>query len=146
MYVVVNPGLVGCTNGLLRPRIAIALQNDIIVHEFTHGITGRLTCGGAGRCLQIIEAGGMREGSHTLFLHRYTLTTVSYRSVRRYGRICIFLRSLISLSLTNPNHRWIEHKDRPGLRSSKMGIQKSHRHPDESLLHRRLHQPSPVLL
>ncbi|KAK0467527.1 peptidase M36, partial [Armillaria novae-zelandiae] len=28
-----------------------ALQNDIIVHEFTHGITNRLTNGATGRCL-----------------------------------------------------------------------------------------------
>ncbi|CAL1708409.1 unnamed protein product [Somion occarium] len=39
-----------------------ALENDIIVHENTHGITNRMTGGGTGRCLQTTEAGGMGEG------------------------------------------------------------------------------------
>ncbi|KAK0505570.1 Fungalysin metallopeptidase-domain-containing protein [Armillaria luteobubalina] len=43
---------------LTTPNRDGALQNDIIVHEFTHGITNRLTG----------EAGGMGEGSYTLFL------------------------------------------------------------------------------
>ncbi|SJL08898.1 uncharacterized protein ARMOST_12272 [Armillaria ostoyae] len=37
-------------------------HNDIIVHEFTHGITNRLTGGGMGRCLQTTEASRMGEG------------------------------------------------------------------------------------
>ncbi|KAK0475373.1 Fungalysin metallopeptidase-domain-containing protein [Armillaria novae-zelandiae] len=47
---------------LMTPNRDGALQNDIIVHEFTHGITNRLTGGGTGRCLQTLEAGGMGEG------------------------------------------------------------------------------------
>lgn len=39
-----------------------ALENDIVVHEMTHGITNRMTGGGTGRCLQTTEAGGMGEG------------------------------------------------------------------------------------
>jgi extracellular elastinolytic metalloproteinase len=39
-----------------------ALENDIVVHEYTHGLTNRLTGGGTGRCLQTTEAGGMGEG------------------------------------------------------------------------------------
>ncbi|KAI0315941.1 Fungalysin metallopeptidase-domain-containing protein [Amylostereum chailletii] len=39
-----------------------ALENDIVVHENTHGITNRLTGGGTGACLQTTEAGGMGEG------------------------------------------------------------------------------------
>ncbi|KAG8695806.1 hypothetical protein FRC08_007549 [Ceratobasidium sp. 394] len=39
-----------------------ALENDIVVHEMTHGISNRLTGGGTGRCLQTNEAGGMGEG------------------------------------------------------------------------------------
>ncbi|KAG6907050.1 hypothetical protein DXG01_010736 [Tephrocybe rancida] len=39
-----------------------ALENDIITHEMTHGITNRMTGGGTGRCLQTTEAGGMGEG------------------------------------------------------------------------------------
>ena len=39
-----------------------ALENDIVVHENTHGITNRMTGGGTGRCLQTTEAGGMGEG------------------------------------------------------------------------------------
>ncbi|KAF7335729.1 Extracellular metalloproteinase mep [Mycena venus] len=39
-----------------------ALENDIPVHEMTHGITNRMTGGGTGECLQSTEAGGMGEG------------------------------------------------------------------------------------
>ncbi|KAG8940108.1 hypothetical protein FRC04_005635 [Tulasnella sp. 424] len=39
-----------------------ALENDIITHELTHGLTNRMTGGGTGRCLQTTEAGGMGEG------------------------------------------------------------------------------------
>ena len=39
-----------------------ALENDIVAHEYTHGLTNRLTGGGTGRCLQSNEAGGMGEG------------------------------------------------------------------------------------
>ncbi|KIY68719.1 hypothetical protein CYLTODRAFT_430790 [Cylindrobasidium torrendii FP15055 ss-10] len=38
------------------------LENDIPVHEVTHGLTNRVTGGGTGRCLQTTEAGGMGEG------------------------------------------------------------------------------------
>ncbi|KAF8159318.1 Fungalysin metallopeptidase-domain-containing protein [Crassisporium funariophilum] len=39
-----------------------ALENDIVTHENTHGITNRLTGGGTGRCLQSVEAAGLGEG------------------------------------------------------------------------------------
>ncbi|KDN38736.1 hypothetical protein RSAG8_09286, partial [Rhizoctonia solani AG-8 WAC10335] len=39
-----------------------ALQNDIVVHEFTHGVSNRMTGGGTGGCLQTTEAGGLGEG------------------------------------------------------------------------------------
>ncbi|KAK7457928.1 hypothetical protein VKT23_010275 [Stygiomarasmius scandens] len=39
-----------------------AVENDIITHEMTHGLTNRMTGGGTGRCLQTTEAGGMGEG------------------------------------------------------------------------------------
>ncbi|KAF5341927.1 hypothetical protein D9611_001094 [Ephemerocybe angulata] len=39
-----------------------SLENDIIVHEMTHGITNRLIGGGTARCLQTTESGGMGEG------------------------------------------------------------------------------------
>ncbi|TFK66605.1 hypothetical protein BDN72DRAFT_899704 [Pluteus cervinus] len=39
-----------------------AMENDIITHEMTHGITNRMTGGGTARCLQTTEAGGMGEG------------------------------------------------------------------------------------
>ncbi|KAF9049094.1 Fungalysin metallopeptidase-domain-containing protein [Panaeolus papilionaceus] len=39
-----------------------SLENDIVVHEMTHGITNRMTGGGTGRCLQTTEAGGLGEG------------------------------------------------------------------------------------
>ncbi|KDQ21544.1 hypothetical protein BOTBODRAFT_99893 [Botryobasidium botryosum FD-172 SS1] len=39
-----------------------SISNDIIAHEFMHGVTNRMTGGGTGRCLQTTEAGGMGEG------------------------------------------------------------------------------------
>ncbi|KAJ6579478.1 metalloprotease [Mycena vulgaris] len=45
-----------------KPARDSALANDIMVHEYTHGITNRMTGGGTGRCLQVPESGGMGEG------------------------------------------------------------------------------------
>ncbi|KAG8692582.1 hypothetical protein FRC08_009678, partial [Ceratobasidium sp. 394] len=47
---------------LTTPNRDGALENDIVVHEMTHGISNRLTGGGTGACLQTTEAGGMGEG------------------------------------------------------------------------------------
>jgi len=47
---------------ITNPERDGALENDIVVHENTHGITNRMTGGGTGRCLQTTEAGGMGEG------------------------------------------------------------------------------------
>jgi extracellular elastinolytic metalloproteinase len=47
---------------ITNPRRDGALENDIIAHEFTHGVTNRMTGGGTGRCLSTTEAGGMGEG------------------------------------------------------------------------------------
>ncbi|KAF9008254.1 Fungalysin metallopeptidase-domain-containing protein [Cyathus striatus] len=47
---------------LTSPERDGALENDIVTHENTHGVTNRMTGGGTGRCLQTTEAGGMGEG------------------------------------------------------------------------------------
>ncbi|KAF4616615.1 hypothetical protein D9613_008897 [Agrocybe pediades] len=47
---------------ITNPKRDGALENDIVVHENTHGVTNRMTGGGTGRCLQTTEAGGMGEG------------------------------------------------------------------------------------
>lgn len=47
---------------LTTPMRDGALENDIVTHEYTHGISNRLTGGGTGTCLQTTEAGGMGEG------------------------------------------------------------------------------------
>ncbi|KAH9477322.1 Extracellular metalloproteinase mep [Psilocybe cubensis] len=47
---------------LTNPMRDGALENDIVTHENTHGVTNRMTGGGTGRCLQTTEAGGMGEG------------------------------------------------------------------------------------
>ncbi|KAF8918210.1 Fungalysin metallopeptidase-domain-containing protein [Mucidula mucida] len=40
-----------------------ALENDIIIHEFTHGVTNRMTGGGSAQCLQGSNEGrGLSEG------------------------------------------------------------------------------------
>lgn len=38
------------------------LSNDVITHEFTHGLTNRMTGGETGRYLSTTEAGGIGEG------------------------------------------------------------------------------------
>ncbi|PBK64975.1 hypothetical protein ARMSODRAFT_1006842 [Armillaria solidipes] len=47
---------------LMTPNRHGALQNDSIIHGFTHGITNCLTGGETGQYLQATEAGGMGEG------------------------------------------------------------------------------------
>ncbi|KAH8981283.1 Fungalysin metallopeptidase-domain-containing protein [Lactarius hatsudake] len=47
---------------LTSPERDGALENDIVIHENTHGVTNRMTGGGTARCLQTTEAGGMGEG------------------------------------------------------------------------------------
>ncbi|KAK7045390.1 hypothetical protein VNI00_007641 [Paramarasmius palmivorus] len=47
---------------LTDPRRSSALQNDVVMHELTHGLTNRMTGGGTARCLQTIESAGMGEG------------------------------------------------------------------------------------
>ncbi|EJF58150.1 hypothetical protein DICSQDRAFT_110674 [Dichomitus squalens LYAD-421 SS1] len=51
-----------------------ALENDIIAHENTHGLTNRMTGGGTGECLQTDEAGGMGEGWSDAFAEWLTHT------------------------------------------------------------------------
>jgi len=50
-----------------------ALENDIVVHENTHGMTNRMTGGGTAACLQTIEACGLGEGMDCLlfFISEY---------------------------------------------------------------------------
>ena len=47
---------------LTNPNRDGTMENDIIIHEFTHGVTNRMTGGGTGRCLQTLESGGLGEG------------------------------------------------------------------------------------
>ncbi|PPQ68331.1 hypothetical protein CVT24_004812 [Panaeolus cyanescens] len=39
-----------------------AMDNSVVVHEYTHGITNRMTGGGTANCLQTVQARGMGEG------------------------------------------------------------------------------------
>ncbi|KAJ7176987.1 Fungalysin metallopeptidase-domain-containing protein [Mycena filopes] len=47
---------------LTIPMRDSGMENDIVTHEATHGITNRMTGGGTGRCLQIVESEGLGEG------------------------------------------------------------------------------------
>ena len=53
------------------PKRDGSLQNDIIMHEYAHGISKRLTGGSAqANCLQSLEARGLGEGwSDTLAIY-----------------------------------------------------------------------------
>ncbi|EJD33999.1 hypothetical protein AURDEDRAFT_109334 [Auricularia subglabra TFB-10046 SS5] len=47
---------------ITSPRRDGALDNDIVVHEFTHGLTNRMVGGGSAMCLQTTESGGLGQG------------------------------------------------------------------------------------
>ncbi|KAG2003700.1 extracellular elastinolytic metalloproteinase [Coprinopsis cinerea AmutBmut pab1-1] len=47
---------------LTNPARDGTMENDIIIHEFAHGVTNRMTGGGTARCLQSLESGGLGEG------------------------------------------------------------------------------------
>ncbi|CAE7187139.1 unnamed protein product, partial [Rhizoctonia solani] len=40
----------------------VAFENDLLIHEYTHGLTNRLVGGGTARCLQSNEARALGEG------------------------------------------------------------------------------------
>ncbi|KAH7108444.1 Fungalysin metallopeptidase-domain-containing protein [Auriculariales sp. MPI-PUGE-AT-0066] len=45
-----------------QPLIDCSFDNSIVLHEFAHGLTGRMTGGGTAQCLNSVEAAGMGEG------------------------------------------------------------------------------------
>ncbi|TFK68006.1 metalloprotease MEP2 [Pluteus cervinus] len=45
-----------------NPSRDASLENDILIHELTHGLTNRMIGGGTARCLQTTEARGLGEG------------------------------------------------------------------------------------
>ncbi|KAK7038841.1 hypothetical protein VNI00_010471 [Paramarasmius palmivorus] len=57
----VNPERAGSSSGTEPVRDG-GLQNDVPIHEMTHGLTKRLTGGGTARCLLTMEASGLGEG------------------------------------------------------------------------------------
>lgn len=73
----------------VQPERDGALENDIVVHENTHGVTNRMTGGGTGRCLQTTEAGGMGEGTmfQALPFGPILIPCHPRRLVGRYGRV-----------------------------------------------------------
>ena len=70
----------------IQPNRDGSLENDIPVHEMTHGITNRMTGGGTGRCLQTTEAGGMGEGWGGKFFPSWSMLFYSiFRFLRLLG-------------------------------------------------------------
>ncbi|OBZ66603.1 Extracellular metalloproteinase mep [Grifola frondosa] len=57
-----NGHMTMCLFTVTSPSRDGALENDIVSHEMTHGVTNRMTGGGTGRCLQTTESGGLGEG------------------------------------------------------------------------------------
>jgi extracellular elastinolytic metalloproteinase len=55
-----------------------ALENDIVVHENTHGMSNRMTGGGTAACLQTTEAAGLGEGMHKSISNRCLATQRSF--------------------------------------------------------------------
>ena len=56
-----------------------ALENDIVAHENTHGLTNRMTGGGTASCLQTTESRGMGEGWSDAFAEYVLCTRTVYR-------------------------------------------------------------------
>jgi hypothetical protein len=84
-----------CHSRVLQPQRDGALENDIVTHEYTHGITNRMTGGGTGRCLQTTEAGGMGEGSFSpLYVAPDAHPGLLHRLVGCHGRVRFAFNSL----------------------------------------------------
>ena len=72
-------------------------------HEYTHGISNRLTGGGTATCLQTTEAGGMGEGWSDVmadWLEQKTSTVVDFTLGNAYLFSCI--DSILNEVSTNP--------------------------------------------
>ena len=59
--------------GPIQPERDGSLENDIITHENTHGMTNRMVGGGTAACLQTLESGGLGEGMSKFLYHRMSL-------------------------------------------------------------------------
>jgi len=46
----------------IQPNRDGSLDNSVLVHEMTHGITSRMTGGGTATCLESVESRGLGEG------------------------------------------------------------------------------------
>ena len=46
----------------IQPNRDGSLDNSVLVHEITHGITNRMTGGGTATCLEGTESKGLGEG------------------------------------------------------------------------------------
>ncbi|KAK1219521.1 hypothetical protein PQX77_017754 [Marasmius sp. AFHP31] len=57
-----NFGKGGVGGDRFLPQRDGAMENDLVIHELTHGMTARMTGGGTAQCLDTREAGGLDEG------------------------------------------------------------------------------------
>ncbi|KAL0063545.1 hypothetical protein AAF712_009554 [Marasmius tenuissimus] len=57
-----NFGKGGVGGDRFLPQRDGAMENDLVIHELTHGMTSRMTGGGTAQCLDTREAGGLDEG------------------------------------------------------------------------------------
>ncbi|CAG8975503.1 hypothetical protein HYALB_00012279 [Hymenoscyphus albidus] len=66
------------------PNRDCAFDAGVIIHEYTHGLSNRLTGGPANsNCLNVLEAGGMGEGWGDFYAIAIHLTTRDNRSVNK---------------------------------------------------------------
>ncbi|KAF8172673.1 Fungalysin metallopeptidase-domain-containing protein [Pholiota molesta] len=73
-----------------------ALENDIVTHENTHGVTNRMTGGGTGRCLQTTEAGGMAGTSSCLLRRLILFWDNTSRIIRLVSVLILFDRPTVN--------------------------------------------------
>lgn len=94
-----------------KPERDGALENDIVTHENTHGITNRMTGGGTAACLQTTESGGLGEGWPILSSHMTNVLSAcrSCRLVRCHGRVRSLFHELVQDGLIRRLNRWTEH-------------------------------------
>ncbi|KAI2630755.1 extracellular metallo proteinase 1 [Hypoxylon sp. NC1633] len=82
----IAPQLVMYLFNYTDPERDVAFDNGFVIHEYTHGLSGRLTGGPANaNCLDAFEADGMAEGWGDFYAAAVTLKPNDVRESATYG-------------------------------------------------------------
>ncbi|KAI9366138.1 Fungalysin metallopeptidase-domain-containing protein [Zopfochytrium polystomum] len=98
-----------------KPNRDGALDNGIVMHEMTHGLSNRLTGGPANaNCLQTIQAGGMGEGWSDIVAVMMNVATTDTRATNKVvgayaiGNVAGVRQFPYSTSLTTNTHMYAD--------------------------------------